>query len=86
MIMRRDFITLLGGVAAAWPLAAGAQQRERMRRIGVLTTLGENDPVVQTRIAALARGLRDLGWTEGRNFRIERRDIAGRFDLIPSSS
>src|SRR5205823_13874570 len=44
----------------------------------------ENEPIVQTRIAALARGLRDLGWTEGRNFRFEHRDIAGRFDLIPS--
>jgi len=81
---RRDFVGLVGG-AAAWPLAAGAQQRERVRRIGVLSTLGKNDPVVQTRIAALARGLRDLGWMEGRNFRIEHRFLAGRFDLIPSS-
>jgi hypothetical protein len=75
-MIRREFIALLGG-AAAWPLAASAQQRERVRRVGVLSSLTENDPETQARLAALARGLRDLGWTEGRNLRIEYRGIVG---------
>jgi len=69
---RRDFITLLGG-AAAWPLAARAQQREHMRRIGVLMPLAADDPVGQARIAALREGLEKLGWIEGRNIRIDTR-------------
>src|SRR6516164_2722562 len=69
---RRKFITLLGG-AAAWPFAARAQQGERMRRIGVLMPLAENDPVGQARIAALREGLEKLGWIEGRNIRIDTR-------------
>jgi putative ABC transport system substrate-binding protein len=73
---RRDFITLLGG-AATWPLAARAQQRDRMRRVSVLTSLAENDPEAQARLAALKQGLRGLGWTEGRNLRIEYRWIVG---------
>jgi putative ABC transport system substrate-binding protein len=73
---RREFITLLGS-AAAWPLAAGAQQDGRMRRVVVLMSLAENDPEAQARVAALARGLRDLGWTEGRNVRIEHRGVVG---------
>ena len=68
MIRRREFITLLGG-AAAWPLVARAQPRERLRRVSVLGSLTESDPVAQARLATLARGLRDLGWTEGRNLR-----------------
>jgi putative tryptophan/tyrosine transport system substrate-binding protein len=59
---RRDFITLLGG-AAAWPLAARAQQAERMRRIGLLHGLVENDPEAQARIKAFRHGLEALGWT-----------------------
>jgi len=60
---RREFITLIGG-AAAWPLAARAQQPDRMRRIGVLMNLAERDPEGQARIAAFREGLGKLGWTE----------------------
>ena len=70
---RREFITLLGGAAAAWPLAARAQQRERMRRIGVLMSLAADDPEAQARIAAFLQGLQQLGWTDGRNVRIDYR-------------
>src|SRR5262249_53401627 len=69
---RREFITLLGG-GAAWPLAARAQQPERMRRIGVLIPGDENDPVRKTYGSALTQGLADLGWTDGRNVRMELR-------------
>ena len=62
---RREFITLLGGAAAAWPLAARAQQAERMRRIGVLMALSEGDPMAQARVAAFQQALAELGWTEG---------------------
>ena len=74
---RREFITLLGGAAAAWPVAARAQQAERMRRIGVLMTLAADDPEVQARLAAFLQGLRELGWTVGRNVRIDIRWAAG---------
>src|SRR6516162_2967414 len=67
---RREFISLLGG-AAAWPLTARAQQAERMRRIGVLMDLAEDDPEGQVRIAAFLQGLQQLGWTDGRNVRID---------------
>ena len=69
MIGRRDFISLLGG-AAAWPLAARARQADRVRRIGVLMW-DENDPVLKTFISALIQALADLGWTDGRNLRID---------------
>ena len=69
---RREFITLLGG-AAAWPLAARAQQGERMRRIGVLHTPAADDRVGQARNAAFLQRLGQLGWTDGRNIRIETR-------------
>jgi putative ABC transport system substrate-binding protein len=63
---RREFITLLGGAAIAWPLAARAQPPERMRRIGVLTaSITASDPEVKARLAAFEQGLRELGWTEG---------------------
>jgi putative ABC transport system substrate-binding protein len=71
-MIRRDFITLLGG-AAAWPLAALAQQPVRMRRIGVLMPLDENDPVWKPRLSAFTQALPDLGWTEGRNARMDLR-------------
>ena len=69
---RREFLTLLGG-AAAWPLTARAQQREPMRRVGVLMTLSADDVIGQTRVAALLQGLRQAGWEVGRNLRIELR-------------
>ena len=72
MSSRREFITLLGG-AGAWPLAARAEQGERMGRIGVLMPLAADDPVGQARIAALREGLEKLGWIEGRNIRIDTR-------------
>jgi putative ABC transport system substrate-binding protein len=73
MMKRREFITLLGGAAAAWPLAARGQQADRVRRIGVLMPLTADDPVGQARIAALREGLEKLGWTEGLNIRTDTR-------------
>jgi putative ABC transport system substrate-binding protein len=73
---RRDFITLLGG-AAAWPLAAHAQQPERMRRIGVLMPIRAHDSQAQARVAALAQGLHQFGWIVGRNVQIETRWSGG---------
>ena len=73
---RREFITLLGG-AATWPLAASAQQRERVRRIGMLNTFAAKDPEGQARIAALLQALQPLGWTVGTNLRIDQRWGAG---------
>jgi len=70
---RREFITLLGGAAVAWPLAARAQQGERMRHIGVLTAGAADDPVLQERNAAFLQALQQLGWTVGRNLRIDYR-------------
>jgi putative tryptophan/tyrosine transport system substrate-binding protein len=72
-VKRRQFITLLGGGAAAWPLAARAQQGERVRRIGVFIDLAVGDPEGQLRAAAFQRGLRDLGWIEGSNIHIDYR-------------
>jgi putative ABC transport system substrate-binding protein len=77
---RREFVALLGGVAAAWPLAARAQQGERMRRIGVLTNLVADDPEAQARVGAFLQGLQELGWAVGRNMRIEYRWGAGDAD------
>jgi putative ABC transport system substrate-binding protein len=68
---RRDFLTLLGSGVAAWPLTARAQQPERVRRMGVLVAYAESDPEAQARIAAFRQGLRELGWTEGHNLRME---------------
>ena len=68
---RRDFITLLGGAAAARPLAARAQQDGRVRRVGVLIQYGENDPEGKLRLSALTQALADLGWTDGRNVRMD---------------
>jgi putative ABC transport system substrate-binding protein len=69
---RREFITLLGG-AAAWPLAARGQQGDRVRRIGALTGLDENDPEQKRRLSAFTQALADLGWTDGRNVRMDLR-------------
>src|SRR5215468_9030171 len=69
---RRDFIAGLGG-AAAWPLAVRAQQTERVRRIGVLVPGDENDPVWKPRLSAFTQALASLGWTDGRNLRMDLR-------------
>ena len=82
MIRRRQFITLLGGAAAAWPVAARAQQPERMRRIGVLLPAAADDAEFQTRIAAFQQGLAQLGWTIGRNLRIDARWATANADEI----
>jgi putative tryptophan/tyrosine transport system substrate-binding protein len=79
-LRRRQFITLLG--AAAWPLAARAQQGERVRRIGVLTNLAADDPEGQVRNTAFAQALAQLGWTVGDNLRIEQRWAAGDAERI----
>src|SRR5947207_3956795 len=70
---RREFITLIGGATAAWPLAARAQQPERIRRIGVLLPAAADDPEMQTRVGAFLQALALLGWTIGRNLRIDTR-------------
>ena len=77
---RREFITLLGGAAATWPLAARAQQRERLRRIGVLMNITADDPEAQSRMTALVQELGQLGWTDGRNIRIDTRWAAADAD------
>ena len=76
MIRRRELITLLAG-AAAWPLAASAQQGERVRRIGVLMAGDENDPEQKRRLSAFTQALADAGWTDGRNVRIDLRWAGG---------
>src|SRR5262245_17933066 len=70
---RRAFISLLGGAAAAWPLAARAQQAERMRRLGVLLPAAADDPQWQARVGAFLQALAQLGWTIGRNVRVDTR-------------
>src|SRR5262249_34021735 len=82
MIGRREFITLLGGAAAAWPLASHAQQIDRVRRIGVLMTTAEDDAESKARIAAFVQALQHLGWTDGRNVRIDTRWPAGDAERI----
>jgi putative tryptophan/tyrosine transport system substrate-binding protein len=81
-LRRRRFITLLGGAAAALPLAARAQQTERAKRVGVLMYLAEDDPDSPARVAALGRGLRELGWIEGSNVRIDYRWGGGDLDRV----
>jgi putative tryptophan/tyrosine transport system substrate-binding protein len=77
---RRQFITLMGGAAAGWPLAARAQQADRMRRVGVLVSLAQADPEGQARLAAFAKGLQQRGWIEGRNIHIDYRWSGGDAD------
>jgi putative tryptophan/tyrosine transport system substrate-binding protein len=72
-IKRRDFITLLGGATAAWPLAARGQQPDRMRRIGVLVPYDEGDPENKARLTSFRQGIEKRGWSEGRNVRIDYR-------------
>jgi putative ABC transport system substrate-binding protein len=70
---RREFLTLLGGAAVAWPRAAYAQQADRMRRVGVLLNRAADDPEEQARVAAFLQQLQELGWTDGRNVRVDYR-------------
>ncbi|MFZ0238694.1 MAG: ABC transporter substrate-binding protein, partial [Xanthobacteraceae bacterium] len=83
---RREFITLLGGAATTWPLAARAQQPERMRRIGSLTSLDENDAQAQAWYASFRKRLHELGWDIGRNLRIDYRWAAGNMDRISADA
>ena len=80
---RREFITLLGG-AAAWPLAARAQQGDRVRRIGVLMSGDENDPRAKTYVSAFTQALAGLGWTVGRNLRIDLPRYGGDINRLPA--
>jgi putative ABC transport system substrate-binding protein len=77
---RRQFIALLGGAAVAWPLAARAQQAERMRRVGVLNYLAADDPDSSPRVVAFAQALQGLGWIDGRNIQIDYRWGGGDLD------
>jgi putative ABC transport system substrate-binding protein len=79
---RREFITLLGGAAVAWPIPARAQDIQRVRRIGMLQTLAADDPEGHTRNAAFFRELERLGWADGLNVRIDLRSAAGHPDTI----
>jgi putative ABC transport system substrate-binding protein len=79
-MQRREFITLLGGAALAWPRAARAQQADRMRRVGVLDSRAADDPEGQARRAVFLEGLQELGWTDGRNVRIDYRWAAADVD------
>jgi len=79
-IARRKFIAALGGTAFAWPFAARAQQADRMRRVGLLETRAADDPEAQARLAVFLQGLQELGWTDGRNVRIDYRWAAADAD------
>src|SRR6516162_5706642 len=81
-IGRRELLVALGGTAAAWPIAARAQQPEQMRRVVVLMSTGEDDPQDATRLAAFERGLQELGWVIGRNLNIDYRWAAGDPDSL----
>lgn len=83
---RREFITLVGGTAIAWPLAVRAQQPDRVRRIGILILYSQTDREGQARLAAFLDTLQKLGWTDGRNVRIEYRWIAGDVDREKAST
>jgi putative ABC transport system substrate-binding protein len=83
---RREFITLLGGAAATWPLAARAQQSNRMKRIGVLMGPAEDDPESKARLTAFREGLERLGWKEGVNVHIDYRYAAGDLNRVRSYS
>jgi putative ABC transport system substrate-binding protein len=79
---RREFIALIGGAAASWPLAARAQQVAAMRRVGALMNISENDPEARGLVAAFREGLAQLGWVDGRNLRFDYRWSAGDVELI----
>jgi putative ABC transport system substrate-binding protein len=86
MTRRREFITLLGGAAVAWPLVARTQQVERMRRVGVLMGLASSDVQQRVELAALAQELQKLGWTDGRNIGIHHRWGASDADQMWTSA
>jgi ABC-type uncharacterized transport system substrate-binding protein len=79
---RREFITLVGGAAATWPLVARAQQAQPMRRIGVLNNLSDDDPEGRERMAAFLQSLQQLGWSDGRNLKIDYRWGANDADRV----
>jgi len=79
---RREFITLIGGATFSWPLAVHAQQRDRVRRIGVLMGYGETDSQATVSLSAFTQGLAELGWTDGRNVRMDIRWAAGSVDRV----
>ena len=81
-LSRREFITLLGGAAVAWPLAAGAQQAERVRRIGVLMYADENDYDYKVRLSGFMQSLAKSGWADGRNLLVDVRWTAANIDLV----
>ena len=83
---KREFITLLSGAAAAWPVAARAQQGERMRRIGVLAPTAPDDAEAQVRFAALRQGLQRFGWIEDHNLQIDARWGAGDAGAVGSAA
>jgi putative tryptophan/tyrosine transport system substrate-binding protein len=85
-LKRREFITLVGGAAAAWPLAARAQQPKQMRRIGVITGDYETDPEVQVRMGAFQKRLAELGWIERRTIRFDFRWGANDIDRIQTKA
>jgi putative ABC transport system substrate-binding protein len=83
---RREFITLLGGAAAAWPVAVRAQQSDRVRRIGVLVGNNEDDPFTKLTLSAFTGSLADLGWTDGKNLRLDIRWASGNLDRMRTSA
>ena len=83
---RREFIAILGGAAAGWPLGVRAQQSNRLRLVGVLFAMAPSDPESQLRVKAFEAGLRELGWTEGRNLRLEYRWAPGDAALLHSQA
>src|ERR1700694_2041917 len=85
-MQRREFIALVGSVAATWPQWASAQQSDRMRRIGVLMGIAESDPAQQSFVSAFTQALQDLGWRDGGNIRIDYRWGGGAAHKIQSSA
>jgi putative tryptophan/tyrosine transport system substrate-binding protein len=83
---RREFITLFGGTAATWPLAARAQQPSKQRRIGVLMTIAASDPEAQARLNALREGLEARKWIEGQNIQIDYRFASGAPERVRSAA
>jgi hypothetical protein len=81
-MQRRNFITLLGGAAATWPLAARSQEPQQMRRVSILVGPAERDPEATGRAKAFRLGMRDLGWIEGRNVQIEYRFTGGNVESV----